>query len=218
MKRVFLRINRTWGRDRPMAVRMRREGVEEPRLVHAISVSADYTRMVIETSADPDAFERVLERTEAVTDHEIVPGEDRLFAFFEEETRALEAAMQQFLDELGLVVVPPMEYANRTIGVELAGKTAAIRRAIELFPPDLEYEIERFGDYRRGDSGHDLLTDRQREAVATAIDAGYYDVPRGGGVRDVADRLDCAPSTASNLLRRAEGTVMRDSLAERHRR
>lgn len=215
MKRVSLRIVRTWGRDRPLAINMRREGIDAKRLVHGISLSQDYTRLVIETTAEQAAFERVLSRTEAVTSYEIVPGSmDRIYVFYEEETRPIEAAMKQFLDELGLVLVPPMVYTNRTITVELAGEESALRRAFELIPADVEFELERFGDYQRGETSRELLTDRQREAVTVAIDLEYYAIPRQGSVRDIATQLDCAPSTATNLLRRAEGRIIQEFVSE----
>jgi len=52
------------------------------------------------------------------------------------------------------------------------------------------------------------LTDRQQEAVHAALEHGYYEVPREGTVEDVAATLDCAPSTASNHLRKAEARLV----------
>jgi predicted DNA binding protein len=53
------------------------------------------------------------------------------------------------------------------------------------------------------------LTDRQREAVRAAVEAGYYAVPREASLADVAEAIGCAESTASEHLRRAEAAVMR---------
>jgi hypothetical protein len=50
--------------------------------------------------------------------------------------------------------------------------------------------------------------DRQREAITAASEVGYYDVPRTGSVAEVADRLGCAKSTASNHLRKAEARLV----------
>jgi predicted DNA binding protein len=56
------------------------------------------------------------------------------------------------------------------------------------------------------------LTDRQREALAEALAAGYYESPRAATVADVGERLDCAPSTAAEHLRKAESTLVRRAL------
>jgi predicted DNA binding protein len=52
------------------------------------------------------------------------------------------------------------------------------------------------------------LTERQREALTAAVTHGYYDIPREADHEDVAAAMDCAPSTASEHLRKAEAMVM----------
>jgi PAS domain S-box-containing protein len=48
------------------------------------------------------------------------------------------------------------------------------------------------------------LTDRQREALTTALEAGYFAWPRENDGRDVADRLDITQPTLNKHLRIAE--------------
>jgi hypothetical protein len=60
------------------------------------------------------------------------------------------------------------------------------------------------GDIGEESDGDDGLTTRQREAVRTAYDLGYFDVPRGTTLADVADELDITPSSCSERLRRAQ--------------
>ncbi|MFC6954253.1 helix-turn-helix domain-containing protein [Halorubellus litoreus] len=50
----------------------------------------------------------------------------------------------------------------------------------------------------------DGLTDRQREALRTAYEMGYFEIPRRTSLEAVADELDVAASSASERLRRAE--------------
>ncbi|WP_245742204.1 helix-turn-helix domain-containing protein [Natrinema salaciae] len=51
------------------------------------------------------------------------------------------------------------------------------------------------------------LTDRQREVFLTALEAGYYDVPREATLTDVASALGVTKSTCSDVLHRAESTI-----------
>ena len=44
--------------------------------------------------------------------------------------------------------------------------------------------------------------------VAAARDLGYYDLPREATHADVAERLGCAPGTASEHLRKAEAKLV----------
>jgi predicted DNA binding protein len=54
----------------------------------------------------------------------------------------------------------------------------------------------------------DGLTDRQREVLATAIAAGYYDHGGGVGVEEVAAELGLGSTTVWEHLSRAESAVM----------
>lgn len=66
----------------------------------------------------------------------------------------------------------------------------------------VEYVQQRLSDQQ-------LLTDRQRRVVLTAIEAGYYDTPRDCSLTDLADRLGIAKSTASETVHRAEERIIK---------
>ena len=53
-----------------------------------------------------------------------------------------------------------------------------------------------------------LLTDDQRSLVETAIDAGYYDVPRSCTLTELAEIAGIAKSTCSVKLHRAESKIV----------
>jgi len=92
----------------------------------------------------------------------------------------------------------------------VVGHPDDLQAAIDGMPDGTVPTVRRVGDYTG--TVDDGLTDRQREALAAAWDAGFYEVPRNGGIEDVAAALDCAVSTASDLLRRAESRLVGDVL------
>lgn len=55
-----------------------------------------------------------------------------------------------------------------------------------------------------------LLTDRQRELLATAVEEGYYDTPRECSLTELAEEADVAKSTASETLHRAEEKIIKE--------
>lgn len=55
-----------------------------------------------------------------------------------------------------------------------------------------------------------MLTDRQREFVAAALDHGYYDTPRRCTLTELAEKLDVSTATASNVLHRAEEQIIKE--------
>ena len=54
------------------------------------------------------------------------------------------------------------------------------------------------------------LTEAQREALDAALEAGYFQVPRGTNLVELADQLDISDSAASQRLRRGIRTVLGD--------
>lgn len=60
----------------------------------------------------------------------------------------------------------------------------------------------------------DLLTDRQREFVTEAIERGYYDSKRGCSLTDLADALGVNKATASGILHRAEGAIIKEFMSD----
>lgn len=59
-----------------------------------------------------------------------------------------------------------------------------------------------------------LLTDQQARLVTAATERGYYDTPRTCSLTELADELDMAKSTCSEMLHRAEGKIIKQFLTE----
>lgn len=114
--------------------------------------------------------------------------------------------------ELRLVVVPPLVYdADGRCHLTVVGPGDALTALVEALEGDAEVGVEvlELGSYdRRQGSVAGGLTDRQYEAVEAATRMGYYAVPRAASLEAVAAELGVARSTASELLRRAESTLM----------
>jgi len=58
------------------------------------------------------------------------------------------------------------------------------------------------------------LTAVQREALLAAHELGYYDIPRGASLADVADHLDVSSQALSERLRRGTARLVETSLQD----
>lgn len=167
--------------------------------------------LLYRVDGDSEAFAGMLEAAPGVCEWEFTSTENGTFyAFVEEETPDGDEEILEALSRTGIMTVPPIEFASdRTATFTLIGTSGAIRPALEELPDEMGMDVIRVGEYDRRrelfDSG---LTGRQREAIAAAVDAGYYDSPRRGSIEDVAVALDVAASTAAEHLRKAESRVM----------
>ncbi|WP_425492942.1 helix-turn-helix domain-containing protein [Natrinema amylolyticum] len=57
------------------------------------------------------------------------------------------------------------------------------------------------------------LTDGQATLLAAALEHGYFEVPRGITLNDLADDLDCSHQALSGRMRRALGNLVDTALA-----
>lgn len=104
----------------------------------------------------------------------------------------------------------PLERVGATgLRLTVVGETsAAVGRAISEFPDSLDFSLERTGEYPRNTADlSSLLTERQREVLAAAVEAGYYETPRKTTHQGIAAELGLAAGTVSEHLRKTERRV-----------
>lgn len=74
------------------------------------------------------------------------------------------------------------------------------------------FSLYRLVDTTAGPDRH--LTDRQREALLTAHEMGYFDIPRGARLQEVASELGITSSSLSERLRRAQSQVVESQFVD----
>lgn len=160
---------------------------------------------------DPEAVGSILDASSAIDEYEVTPNEGGCFLYCRQELSEAGLGLFDAFFQETIVVVPPYELrSDGSIRVTVVGAPTEVQTVLEEFPDEVDVDVLRVGDTVGGPATE--LSPRQREAVAAAWDRGYYDVPRNGGIDAVADELDCAVSTASDLLRRAESRLVANAL------
>lgn len=212
MKYARLRVHHEPEQRHPMhAFEMRHEDIERAALVHWNTVLDETNTMVFRVRGDPEPFRAKLDARAATVAYSLTDPVDGVFycCVRDRVTEADRNYVEAFARGT-LVVVPPVEFnSDGTTTVTLVGTPADLEAATAALPEGLRATVESVGPYRRrGGASTPHLTDRQREAVAAAVDCGYYDSPREGTVADVAAELDISSGTAAEHLRKAEATVM----------
>ncbi|MFC3478896.1 helix-turn-helix domain-containing protein [Halobacterium litoreum] len=146
---------------------------------------------VADLSVVEDTGDRRLYRVQvsAATDLALYPLDDRLEASRLGVTSGEEGlhVRMRFPDRESLSAFRPQ--------LEAKGVDATLRRVYGENDPD-------FG----GEHG---LSPKQREALETAVEAGFFEVPRDATLSDVADELGVSTQAASERLRRGVSTFVR---------
>jgi len=167
---------------------------------------------------DLDRFETVLAGTDVVLAHDVTAvGDGRGYAYVHSEPHSTAWRMFELATSDRLLPVFPVQYhRDGTVSARIVGPSGRLQALLEAVPDGVEASIERVGEYDLGRAPiPPSLPARQREALEVALDAGYYEVPRQASRDEVAGRLGCAPSTASEHLRKAERRLVRTYLNDR---
>jgi hypothetical protein len=156
---------------------------------------------------DPEAYEPLLADLENVVEYDITPADDGFFCYLRRELGSEGVSLLKALSQETLVIVPPIEVrSDRTIRLTIVGHSSALTAVVDEVPEGMRLDVRWVSDDVTVTGSP--VTDRQVAALRAARDVGFYDVPRTGGIEAVADELDCAVSTASTLLRRAEANAV----------
>lgn len=161
-----------------------------------------------------DAYVAELESIPSVLDYDIARADDRRFYVYHRciVTGGARDLFETFTRDT-LLMVPPIEFSDDgSATFSLFGDGAEVQAALDSVSEPIAVDVHEVS----GMSGTPevtaaTLTARQREAVEVALSLGYYDIPREASYEDVAEAMDCAPSTAAEHLRKAEGKLVRSA-------
>lgn len=197
----------------PMAAFVRHEDAVryEELLTWTVRAEAGVEYELFYVEADLEPYREAVAGVDSIVEHRVAPIDaESAHVWVCEETRPEVRAWRTAFEERQLVVVPPVRFdADATMGMTVVGEGPALRGLLSDVPDAVDVTVEAVGTYdRRGGTVVGDLTDRQLEALRTAVAAGYYEVPREATLAAVAEALGCAESSASVLLRRAERAVL----------
>jgi hypothetical protein len=184
------------------------EGVQRESIRNLAWLSDGSYALLYRLSGDPDAVEEVLADHAEVYDHELLE-DGGLHAFLHVAERPALSELLGIVADHPLLLERPFPVTAEGVAVTVAGTSEGLRAAYEALPDRIPASVVWTGEYSPDGHGPlDRLTDRQREAIGVAHDLGFYEAPRGTTHEEIAENLGCAPSTANELLRRAEAAVI----------
>ena len=101
------------------------------------------------------------------------------------------------------------DVTDRGATLSLVGAQETIAATVDGYETaGVSPDLRKLGSYDGRDHPLEELTDRQREAIRTAYEMGYYEVPRTVTTEDVAAELEVDPSTIAEHLQRAERNLL----------
>ena len=184
--------------------------ISREALLHVDARGDGTTVLLYRVTGDGEAFDDALGEQPEVFDHDVVDlAGSGYHAFVQAESTESGGFLLDIAYDHTLIVDTPLEFDDDGLRATLVGTHENLRAALGAVPDGLEFSVDDAGTYIPG--SEDLLsplTDRQLEVFETAVQEGYYDVPRQATHKDIAENLGCAPSTVDEHLRKAESRVV----------
>lgn len=176
----------------------------------------DTSTCLFYVSGDEARVSDVLKDLDITEHHDITTiSTDEFYVYIMAETTDIERKIWRALTLDSLLLMPPLDYSDGQVRFNLIGTHEELQEAIEALPETVQADVRRIAEYdQHTETIASVLSDRQFEAVMAGFEAGYYNVPREATKEDIAERLDCSPSTASEHLRKAESRIISTFLGD----
>ena len=169
------------------------------------------------TGGDQAEFEAAFEEDETVTNVTLVDAVDDAKLYRAEWTDNIETIVYAYT-EIGATI---LDAVGRDDSWELRmrfddhDKLSEFREYCE--ENDIAFELNQIKeqDEPMASAQYDM-TPKQRETLVTALDAGYYDVPQGVTMSDLANELDISQQALSKRFHTGHRNLVRSTLTISH--
>ncbi|MDY6780398.1 MAG: helix-turn-helix domain-containing protein [Halobacteria archaeon] len=180
------------------------------RVLHINLLNDDTVMVLYSVTGDEESVDRIMDEHDDVLTYDLFPlGDDRHHVYVHLDRGEPVVTLLSLVNENQVIIDTPMEFTDDGLSVTVMGEQDTLREVIDEVPDAVDVSIEGVGDYTPEENRVlSVLTERQREVLSVAVEKGYYSMPRRATHEDVADALGCAPSTASEHIRKIEAKIM----------
>jgi hypothetical protein len=159
------------------------------------------------TMTDPASLARLFDGTTITPSYEVLHADERI-VLIQYELPFVPPPYRALFSSENLPQFPYVIRDGWTICELTTSHERLSQFKTELESTDFEYEIV---SLTQSTDPTDLLTERQQQLIDTAVEHGYYDTPRTCSLSDLAATLNISKSTASEIIHRAEGKLIKES-------
>ncbi|MFC6765860.1 helix-turn-helix domain-containing protein [Natrinema soli] len=180
-------------------------------LLHNVNLLADETIVTIyQFAGDRDALESILADSPMVRKYQLSGVDDEIHAYIHVEAHSRLVGLLSMLKEFEFIFDTPLEFTRRGgLRVTMIGDVGSFQDAIPDVPDGIRLKLLKTGEYEPDtDRLFSQLTERQQEILQTAVDMGYYNVPRAVTHEDIGNELGCTGGTVGGHLRKIESKIL----------
>lgn len=161
------------------------------------------------TANDFDALEEAIERDETIEDFDRIEIGDRraLYRLRRSDSNVVETYRRWMALDAELL----SSYGTDgcwDVRMRFPDREAFTNYHEYLDDAGVSFELRRLSEGAGSNSSDDILTDSQREALQLAYENGFFDVPRGTTLGELAETLGISDQAVSERLRRGHSRLI----------
>lgn len=191
------------------------------RAIHRVQLCDDGSVvMLYGVDGEPDAVRDCMDQAGGkVLDFHLSgdPPDHRLYVHYYPDEMVVD--LLRLLRTYATLLDFPLEFvdpARSSLRVRIVGPEDAIRNVVADTREMVDVAVRRLSSYDPSTERlFAALTERQQEVLRTAVEQGYYELPRERTYEDIAAELDCSASAVGRHLRRVEARLVAAAVPER---
>jgi predicted DNA binding protein len=177
----------------------------EPVAAHATDCVTPYMWARTE---DRETLDRALSKDESVRSAELIERSDNRWLYRIDWTDEI-SFIDYLLSEENATIIDASGARNAwTLSVRFPERDSLSRAFDYCTERGVSPSVLSIRDTDSGRGGSFGLTDRQFEALGTAYESGYYEIPRRTDLSELAEKLGISHQALSERIRRAHGNLV----------
>lgn len=178
-----------------------------------VAHNADHVMPYVWVSGDDgDRINDTLDRDESVEALELLSEFDGEWLYRMEWIDHIQTLVRILVEEDGSILAAFGDESGWQLRVLFAERDALSRTYDYCREAGLTLDIGSIYQLDDGREGRFGLTDEQQDTLVTAYERGYFEVPRGITLTDLAEELDISHQALSERLRRGEKSVLENTV------
>lgn len=190
--------------------------IEEARLLEWNPSTENSLTALYAIDGDATAFSREMGDSSVIVEFELSLITENRFVVLVVGRPSEAPLFQRVIDavtRMGLIVLTPVVYREGEVRFRIVGEADVLQSMVEAMPSTFDIEVHAIGTFPDATTAPTVvLSERQQDAITAALDLGYYETPRRATHADIADRIGCAPNTATEHLQKAESKLIRAAM------
>lgn len=181
--------------------------------IHKIKLVGDEMGVVLyELSGDVKRFRELMSDLAANFDYQINERDGSIFFYSSFRPNDLLRQLIRITDEFELFRIPPMRFEHDGhLSSTYVGTHEVFEKAMSTVPDDVTVILDRKSPYTPNREGlESQLTQQQQAILQSAIERGYYEIPRDVSCEEIGEEFGLAGATVGEHLRKAERAIMQD--------